>query len=141
MPYVNSAMLVFGIVRLLFIMLWIGGIVWAIGRWRHHPRVSLLVVIGLSAMILNGLAGMVLPALLAQVSSSADIASQMLWLNAGLSIPQLAAWTCLLVATFGWRNEIVTRTMVKTNASEPQFDVPGTAGEGSNPYRAPHSNT
>jgi hypothetical protein len=36
------------------LLIMLGGIVWAIFRWKRHPKVSLTVIIGLTLMLLHG---------------------------------------------------------------------------------------
>ena len=95
-------------VEIPLLVVWIGGLVWAIRTWSRHPRVSLLVVVGLAIQIVDTLGASALngtmPFLMEHYGSSIqEMGVFYTVIGIGRSLASTAAWALILVAMFGWR--------------------------------------
>ena len=96
------------IVQLPLFLLWLGGIAWALRTWRNHPRVSLLVTIGLALQLVDSLAASVTYALMPMLIEKYGYSMQSyswisMFVTGGRALTSTAAWAVILVAMFGWR--------------------------------------
>ena len=87
-------------------LVWVGGIVFAMTRWRRHPMVSLLTVVALLGLLLTTIAAVCisawLPRLMGELDPErAETIYHMFW--AFVSALRAVAWGAILVALFGWR--------------------------------------
>jgi hypothetical protein len=90
------------------LVVWAVGIAIAIGRWRQHPRVSLLTVIGLVMVVVAAPASTALSTLAPLLMRERDwSATQIGLVFAGFwvitSVINAVAWALILAALFGCR--------------------------------------
>lgn len=101
------------IVRWLFVqapllLVWIGGIIFAIARWRRHPMVCLWTVVALVVLLLTTVGGVCVSALIPRVLiendsvSNIEVVMSAFWFF--ISAIRAVAWGVILMALFGWRN-------------------------------------
>jgi hypothetical protein len=94
-------------------VVWVIGIVLAVVRWRRHPRVSLLLLVALVALLLTSLGLTLLRAWAThQMAGPAGWTGQQLsWFFSALGLlgvlVSAAAWGLTLFAALGWRPEPV----------------------------------
>lgn len=90
---------------------WVAGLVLAVMRWKKHPRVSLLVTIALVIIlveaIINTSLGIWLPWMLTQQGMAYTQIGTILAIWGFISsLVNAGIWVLLLVAIFGWRDEL-----------------------------------
>jgi hypothetical protein len=107
MEYVGSSLAVL-MTRIPVFLTWLAGIVLAIIFWKKHPRVSLLITIGLGLMLVNSVVGTLVSvwmpfALQERGMSIMQIGSLLSVWGVASSLINAAIWVLLLVAIFGWR--------------------------------------
>lgn len=81
------------VAQILLFLVWLAGIVFAVVRWRRHPRASLLIVIGLVVAMANQAAGLALSLSLPQLIDAQFFPSR--------SLP-------MIVAAVGWVRSLVS---------------------------------
>jgi hypothetical protein len=96
-------------------LVWLAGIILAIMRWQRHPRVSLLVLIALILIlietIINSFLGIWIPLMLSQQGATPGQMGTILaiW-RLFASILGAVTWGLVLVAVFGWRDDLIPPT-------------------------------
>lgn len=91
------------------LLVWLGGILYALATWGRHPRVSLMVVIALVIFILSGLAGLAAAlALPLFIHTRTGLPFQTIANGLGVfnilrALVEAAAWLLLLAAAFSAR--------------------------------------
>ena len=111
----------------------IGGMVFAIARWKRHPRISRLVVTGLGINLLSRTLGLLAPMLLSTTvaPTPSDFASYMQVLSIGGSMMRFVSWVLILRAIFLDRESV-------NQTSEDFLAADGREGnETGNPYQPP----
>src|SRR5262245_47235361 len=91
------------------ILVWIVGLIYSVSTWRSHPRVSLLMSIGLVILLVNALVGtfllVVLPrTLISEGRSSANIGVIFGTIGLARSLMNAVAWGLCLWACFSPRD-------------------------------------
>jgi hypothetical protein len=91
--------------RLPLFLLWLIGIVYAIIRWRNHPRVSLAVVLGFIVLSITACITMMIPLLVSSISQSGNGTVINLFFMTGRITPFVDAvgWVLVLIAIFSDR--------------------------------------
>jgi hypothetical protein len=92
------------------LLVWLAGIVFAVVRWNRHPRVSALVVAGLSIFVISIFFGVLVSLMPAFIHSrgvpfalATNIVSA---LNLLLTLARILGWGLILAAVFANRNKV-----------------------------------
>lgn len=115
-----ASMLLSQISYLPFLLVYVAGILIAIFRWSHHPKVSLaaLAAFGLLLVALVVRMGAMIWLLAGRESGMGFAAGQAVfsWISFGTVVLDLVAWVLLMMALYGWR---------RGSAADPLVDGPG----------------
>jgi hypothetical protein len=88
-------------------LIWIIGIIWAIARWRRHPQVSMLCVLGFGMMIISQFVGAMSWLFFIRTATGANIQETiegyLLMLRLFNGAITSIGWAMILLAIFGWR--------------------------------------
>jgi hypothetical protein len=99
-----ASMLMLSLGNLLLYIVWLLGIVLALGSWHQHPRVSLLTVIALSGFIVLTLTHTFFVAWLPTHSSISQMGTFLGIFGVVTSIGAAGLWGMILVAILGSRS-------------------------------------
>ena len=113
------------------VCVWFVGLGFAITRWKRHPRVSTLTIVGLGLLCIGRGVTMLLPLVVGQ-SSSADFTSYVQMVQIASGSFSFLAWLCLLGAIFSGRQ------IVAPNRNEYLTADGKSSHETGNPYQSPH---
>jgi MFS family permease len=85
-------------------IVWLVGIAIAAVRYKRHPRVSLLAIIGLGGSLLLSIANALLTVILPQQFAINEVASAFAILGVCSGLIYMVLWGLILAAIFGWRS-------------------------------------
>lgn len=93
--------------QLPILLIWIVGIGLAVSRWKRHPQVSRLALIGLSGLLILTIISSVTSALLLPLVGRGEVEQGVfVGVNLGLSLLRTVMWGLVVTAVFGWRRPI-----------------------------------
>jgi hypothetical protein len=93
------------IVLFAIVIIWVIGVVFALSRWRRHPRVSLFALLAFGIMLVSRFQGVLLPPIMMNYGWTEDQIGPIFFtvINLITGLTSAVAWAFVLCAIFGWR--------------------------------------
>jgi hypothetical protein len=103
----EALILLGGFVLIAMVIIWVIGVVLALSRWRRHPRVSLFALLAFGMILVSRFQNVLLPPIMIYYGWTENEMGSLFFAVVGLAagLTSAIAWTFVLLAIFGWRDE------------------------------------